>query len=223
MRARTILSLIVTNIVLLTSHAARAQETQRQYLSGRGTDDAGAWEFFCTAGAKSGNWTTIPVPSCWDALGFGSLNYFKDKEPYEQGKYRLKFTVPAEWRGQQIAIVFDGVLTDTHVSINGKPAGDKHQGGFYRFRYDVTPLLKIGEVNLLEVIVDKHSANESVNRAERQGDYWMFGGIFRPVWLEVNPRKHIDRVASTRRPMARSRGRVHRGRGEGRSRRGAGG
>ena len=51
----------------------------------------------------------------------------------------------------------------------------------------MTSLLKIGEENLLEVTVDKHSADESINRAERQGDYWMFGGIFRPVWLEAVP------------------------------------
>jgi hypothetical protein len=192
MNQRTLLGCAV---VLLTSLIAHAQETQRQYLSGKGTDDAVPWEFFCTGGAKSGAWTTIPVPSCWDALGFGTLNYFRDGENPEQGKYRTTFKVPPAWRGQRVALVFDGVLTDTQVWVNGKPAGDKHQGGFYRFSYDVTPLLKFDGENLLEVTVDKHSADESVNRAERQGDYWMFGGIFRPVRLEAKPPQHIDRVA----------------------------
>ena len=61
------------------------QETQRQYLSGRGQDDATPWQFFCTAGAKSGQWTTIPVPSNWEMHGFGTLNYFRDdlKKPVE--------------------------------------------------------------------------------------------------------------------------------------------
>src|SRR5690606_15717626 len=30
---------------------------------------------------------------------------------------------------------------------------------------------------------------------ERQADYWNFGGIFRPVWLEALPTRFIDRVA----------------------------
>ncbi|HEV2294980.1 MAG TPA: glycoside hydrolase family 2 TIM barrel-domain containing protein [Tepidisphaeraceae bacterium] len=184
-------------VLLITFTSAYAQETQRQYLSGKGSDDAVPWEFFCTAGAKSGVWTTIPVPSCWDALGFGSLNYRQDQPPFEQGKYKRTFTLPPAWEGQRITLVFDGVLTDTQVWINGRSAGDKHQGGFYRFSYDITPLVKFGaeDANLIEVTVDKHSADESVNRAERQGDYWIFGGIFRPVWLEAKPPHHIDRVA----------------------------
>jgi hypothetical protein len=34
-----------------------------------------------------------------------------------------------------------------------------------------------------------------VNHAERRGDYWTFGGIYRPVWLEARPRHHIDWTA----------------------------
>src|SRR5690606_24548628 len=49
--------------------------------------------------------------------------------------------------------------------------------------------------NLLEVTVAKHSANKSVNAAEREGDFWVFGGIFRPVYLEALPESHIQRVS----------------------------
>lgn len=172
-----------------------AQETQRQYLSGKGSDDAVAWEFFCSAGAKSGKWTTIPVPSCWDALGFGTLNYGKDGEVAEQGKYRHRFKVQDGWQARKVFVVFDGVMTDARVTVNGKSAGPRHEGGFYRFSYDVTEFVKFDAENVLEVIVDKRSANESVNRAEREADYWVFGGIFRPVWLEAKPIQHIERVA----------------------------
>ena len=47
----------------------------------------------------------------------------------------------------------------------------------------------------MEVRVSKHSANKSVNAAERKADWWLFGGIYRPVWLEIKPKEHIDRVA----------------------------
>ena len=49
--------------------------------------------------------------------------------------------------------------------------------------------------NLLEVTVSKESSNESVNRAERLADYWVFGGIFRPVYLEAVPKEFIDHLA----------------------------
>ena len=56
--------------------------------------------------------------------------------------------------------------------------------------------MKFGEPNLLEVTVSKVSANESVNRAERfRADYWVFGGIFRPVYLEALPAAFIDWTA----------------------------
>ncbi|MBS1563675.1 MAG: glycoside hydrolase family 2, partial [Bacteroidetes bacterium] len=87
-------------------------------------------------------------------------------------------------------------MTDTEVKINGQSAGPVHQGSFYRFKYDISSLLQYGgQKNLLEVTVAKHSANESVNGAERKCDFWIFGGIFRPVYLESLPVGHIERVA----------------------------
>ena len=35
----------------------------------------------------------------------------------------------------------------------------------------------------------------SINAAERRGDYWNYGGIYRPVYLEAVPPTSIDRVA----------------------------
>src|ERR1700738_1456674 len=147
-------------------------QTQIRYLSGTGKDDAVQWDFFCTGGRKSGLWTKIPVPSCWEQQGFGGYNYGRnrigDANPLanEQGKYRLRFSVPIDWKGEVVRLVFDGAMTDTEVWINGQPAGPIHQGSFYRFKYDVTRLLKFGGENLLEITVSKVSANESVNRAE---------------------------------------------------------
>ena len=173
---------------------ACAVETETLYLSGRGKDDAVPWEFFCTGGQRSGAWMTIPVPSCWEQQGFGAYGY-QDDPLKEQGKYRHRFLVPAAWQGKVIRIVFEGAMTDAEVRINGQPAGPMHQGGFYRFTYDITRLITAGGTNLLEATVSKHSANRGVNRAERSGDYWNFGGIFRPVYLEALPPTFIERTA----------------------------
>ena len=185
---------LALTISLFLISAATAQESQRQYLSGKGTDDAVNWDFFCSEGDNSGKWATLPVPSCWDMQGFGKLSY-QSKGVGEQGKYRHSFTVAADWSGQSIYLVFDGSMTDTQAWVNGQSAGPVHQGAYYRFKYDVTQLVKTGGQNLLEVTVDKESANKSVNNAERRGDYWNYGGIFRPVYLESTPVQHVDRLA----------------------------
>jgi beta-galactosidase/beta-glucuronidase len=39
------------------------------------------------------------------------------------------------------------------------------------------------------------SADNSINGAERLADFWVFGGIFRPVYLESLPAAHISRIA----------------------------
>lgn len=49
-----------------------AQQTIVQYLSGKDKDHTVNWEFMCTGGRDSGNWTTIPVPSNWEMQGFGN-------------------------------------------------------------------------------------------------------------------------------------------------------
>lgn len=169
---------------------------QTLYLSGTDKDHRVNWQFMCTDGARSGQWTTIAVPSCWEQEGFGYYNYGHDRPPHqEQGLYRTRFNVPQQWDGKRVFIVFEGVMTDAEVRINGQLAGPVHQGAFYRFKYDITSLVKRQQENLLEVTVSKESANKSVNEAERRADYWIFGGIFRPVYLEAQPWTFIDHVA----------------------------
>lgn len=180
-----------------------AQQKQIQYLSGTDTKHTVQWDFFCTAGRNSGEWKKIAVPSCWEQQGFGNYNYGRDYKTNgknarfydEQGLYKYQFKVPAAWKSKKINIVFDASMTDTEVKINGKLAGAIHQGAFYRFKYDITDLLYFDKPNTLEVTVSKMSADASVNNAERLADYWVFGGIFRPVFLEAMPKQFIDYIA----------------------------
>lgn len=192
--------LLITYLALLffCISTTQAQKTDFQFLSGTGSDQTVDWDFFCTAGRNSGKWTKIAVPSNWELQGFGTYNYGGDKDEIrgkESGLYKYRFQVPKGWKDKQVSIVFDGSMTDTQVKINGVSAGAMHQGSFYQFKYDISELLKYGRENLLEVTVAKHSANEGVNEAERRCDFWIFGGIFRPVFLEAKPRTNIDRIA----------------------------
>ncbi len=182
----------------LFSISSFAQQTEKVYLSGKGNSDMKQWEFFCTGGMNANKWTTIGVPSCWELQGFGKYDYGFAKDSVrgkETGMYKHRFTAAAGWKGKVINIVFEGVMTDAEVKINGKSAGEIHQGAFYAFKYDISKLLEYGKENLLEITVAKHSANQSVNEAERKADFWIFGGIFRPVWLEILPFDHFNTIS----------------------------
>jgi hypothetical protein len=186
--------------VLIAGLAARAStddtQTQRRYLSGQGPKDALPWDFTVSEGRRAGERATLPVPSHWEQHGFGSYNYGQEQDKSsERGRYTFRFNVPADWAKRRVRIVFGGVMTDTSVTVNSRSAGPTHQGGFNEFRYDISALLKFDTENILEVDVAKVSANAATERAERGGDYWVFGGIYRPVWLEAVPPQSIEHVA----------------------------
>ena len=187
---------IIFLILLFLVSISHAQQTIIKYLSGTDKDHTVKWDFFCTKGARSGNWTKIPVPSNWEFQGFGGYNYGHEKNKHdEQGLYKHHFIADKNWANKQIELVFQGVMTDTEVKLNGQSVGSIHQGGFYEFSYNITPYLKPGEENTLEVSVSKMSGDSSVNRAERDGDFWVFGGIYRPVYLRILPHSFIERLA----------------------------
>jgi beta-galactosidase/beta-glucuronidase len=176
--------------------ASYPDHTEVLYLSGTGSDDAVTWNFTVSGGRRAGEAATIPVPSNWEFFGFGTFTYgTENNRSSEKGTYSRSFDVPATWAGRQIFIAFEGSMTDTTVTINGTSAGPVHQGAFYRFRYDITSLVKVGASNQIQVVVAKESTDSSVNDAERSADYWVFGGIFRPVYLEAYPSASIERFA----------------------------
>ncbi len=188
--------------LILGSLQLTAQQTEKIYLSGKSFEEPVEWDFKVSDGRNSNEWSSINVPSQWEVEGFGTYTYGRwymeldQEEPSkEEGFYKYEFEVSADDEGKAVKIVFGGAMTDTEVKVNGEVVGPKHQGGFYQFEYDITEFLKYDEENLLEVHVWKHSANPTVNNAERKADWWLFGGIYRPVWLEIKPDSHIDHFA----------------------------
>ena len=189
----------------LTLAAQPQVETLRQYLSGHGCDDMVEWDFLCSDGRNSGKWTKIGVPSCWELQGFGTYQYgmrFYGKATPEgiadeKGNYKTEFTLPQEWQGRQILLVFEAAFTEIRVQINGRKAGNgTYQGGFTRHTIDVSDRVFFGKKkNRLEVEVLKESSVPQVNLAERRADYWNFGGIWRPVFMIAKPALNINRVA----------------------------
>jgi hypothetical protein len=184
-----------TILIFIFSYNTTA--TERIFLSGQDAATAVPWEFKMSTGRNSGYWTTIPVPSNWELQGFGYYTYGNDYEGYEAnpeiGSYKHRFQLDRA-EGKRYRLTFQGSMTDTKVMINGISAGAVHQGGFMQFSYEITDLVRDGE-NVLEVEVRKSSSSENVQEAERIADFWLFGGIFRPVYIDVLPGEFIERVA----------------------------
>jgi hypothetical protein len=189
---------VLPKIILYTFLGCCGVNAQtKTYLSGTYADTAVDWDFKISEGRNSGHWTTIPVPSNWETRGFGYYTYGQDHKDYktnpEIGFYKHQFNFQLQ-KDKRYFIVFQGSMTETTVVLNGKQIGETHVGGFTEFKYEITNSLKEGN-NLLEVEVLKPATDPQVVKAERIADYWLFGGIFRPVFIEEVPENYIQRVA----------------------------
>ena len=108
----------------------------------------------------------------------------------EVGSYRRTFTVPADWKGQEIYLNFDGVDSFFYLYINGKYVGfSKNSRNLAEF--NITPYLnKEGEENTVAVEVYRHSDGSFL---ESQ-DMFRLPGIFRTVALTAKPQVQISDI-----------------------------
>jgi len=152
-------------------------------------------------------WKTIPVPSNWQCQGYGTPLYtnitypfkadpprvmgeppadytnFKDRNPV--GSYRRTFEVPAEWKGRQVFLQFDGVDSAFYVWINGRQVGYSEDSRTPAV-FNVTRYLQQGE-NVLAVEVYRYSDGSYLE----DQDFWRLSGIYRNVYLWSTADLHI--------------------------------
>ena len=107
----------------------------------------------------------------------------------EVGSYRRSFTIPADWKGRQVILNFDGVDSFFYLWVNGKYVGfSKNSRNTARF--DITDYLRGGE-NTLSVEVYR-SSDGSFLEAQ---DMFRLPGIFRSTYLTAMPRVQIYDLA----------------------------
>ena len=117
-------------------------------------------------------------------------NWMTYRNRNEVGSYRRTFTVPADWKGQEIYLNFDGVDSFFYLYINGKYVGfSKNSRNLAEF--NITPYLnKEGEENTVAVEVYRHSDGSFL---ESQ-DMFRLPGIFRTVALTAKPQVQISDI-----------------------------
>ena len=114
-------------------------------------------------------------------------NWMTYRNRNEVGSYRRTFTIPADWKGKEIFINFDGVDSFFYLYINGRYVGfSKNSRNLAEF--DITPYLyKEGKENVVAVEVYR---NSDASFLESQ-DMFRLPGIFRTVALTAKPKVYV--------------------------------
>lgn len=135
-----------------------------------------------------GAWLPIAVP--------GTVNPIPDREE-KSAWYRVRFRMPRLWEDRVVTLKFGAANYLADVWLNGTWLG-YHEGGSTPFAFDVSDAALPGEENVLAVRVD-NPAWGTRNDIVPWGlaDWWNFGGLTRPVWLEATAPAHIVRADVT--------------------------
>lgn len=113
------------------------------------------------------------------------------KYPNEVGSYRRTFSVPADWKGRQVYINFDGVDSFFYLWINGKYVGfSKNSRTLAQF--DITPYLNKKGENVVALEVYRNSDGSFL---ESQ-DMFRLPGINRNVYLTSKPQVQVRDVVA---------------------------
>jgi len=135
--------------------------------------DPGKWE---------NTWKEVTLPHDWvvdlpfaaeasHSHGYKTVGW---KYPENSvGWYRKTFTIPAEDKGKDISLRFDGIFRDSQVWVNGFWMGGE-RSGYASDVYDITPYLNYGGENVVCVRVDA---------SLEEGWFYEGAGIYRDVYL----------------------------------------
>lgn len=149
----------------------------------------GTWEFnpkpaadFYNSEAGKG-WEPIVVPGQWSMQGF-------EVDSMQYAGYLKTFSVPRDWKGNNLKIRFDGVSSESEIYLNGIKVGS-HLGGMTAFEVDVTSAVKIGQDNTLAVKVRSESLADMLGSLTQYAAHQL-GGITRKVTVFAVPKTYIE-------------------------------
>lgn len=140
------------------------------------------------------NWDTVPVPSCWQILGYENPNYANTNYPYPCdppyaptenpcGVYEREFEVSKKWG--KVYFVFEGVSSCAFLYINGQYVGFT-QGSHLQAEFDITDYVNEG-INTVRAKVLKWCCGSYLE----DQDFFRMNGIFRDCYVLQRPATHI--------------------------------
>jgi len=167
------------------------------------TPDGQPDNFFSTDFDDS-QWALFPVPADWELNGYGTPIYsssgytFKIDPPRVMGEpkkdytafvernptaiYRRTFTLPAEWKGQEVFIRLGAVSSAFYIWLNGRLVGYS-QGSMEPAEFRLTDYLAPTAEQQLTLQVFKYSDGSYLE----DQDMWRLAGIHRSIILFATP------------------------------------
>lgn len=144
-------------------------------------------------------WDTVPVPSCWQTLGYENPGYTNVNYPHPVdapyvpddnpcGVYSRSFEIDSAWKERETYIVFEGVSSCLYLYVNGEYAGCS-QGSHLQAEFNISKYLNEG-TNTITAKVLKWCVGSYME----DQDFFRFSGIFRDVYLLSREKNHIKDV-----------------------------
>ncbi|MGN0354373.1 MAG: glycoside hydrolase family 2 protein [Muricoprocola sp.] len=146
----------------------------------------------------AGEWMKIQVPFTYET----KLSGIQDERRHDNVWYHRTIQVDAKkLEGSRFMIHFEGSDFHTKLWVNGQYAGD-HKGGYARFSFDITDLLKDGENDLTVKVEDSFDIQQPRGKQRWVKDnfacwYVQTTGIWKTVWTEYVPEIRLDKVKMT--------------------------
>ena len=126
----------------------------------------------------------VTVPHSWNLTDvFNGMKYERGTYVYE----RILTLSDEQRKNKRFFLKFDGVNSYAEVAVNQQYVG-YHAGGYTAFCLEITDKLLSGD-NKLSVVVSNAYRTDVAPLA---GDFNIYGGITRPVWLIVTERDCIS-------------------------------
>lgn len=100
----------------------------------------------------------------------------------------------------RVVLHFDAVDQKAEIVVNGNVVGT-HEGGYLPFEFDITEVIRIGEINHFLVNVEDSLSPIYPYGKQRKnrGGMWYtpVSGIWKNVWIECVPQKYIREIKLT--------------------------
>jgi len=157
----------------------------------------GLWDYAIEAkdDQKPGDWDgKILVPFCAESALSGVMKRVGDENKLW---YRRTFSIPQDWKENNVLLHFGAVDWQTTVWVNGKEVG-QHEGGYDPFSFDITPALtkEGGEQEILVGVWDptEKGAQPRGKQLSNPHGIWYtpVTGIWQTVWIEPVPKVYVQ-------------------------------
>ena len=164
-------------LLLLVGYALQAREVKP--LNDGWTFFKGFMQTGPVAGASFGRGPVgepVTLPHTWNAADFQTEGtYYRG-----YGTYNRTLEVSESDAARRLFLKFEGAGSVATLVVNGIFVGE-HKGAYNAFTFEITDYVKPGE-NRLTVVCNNA---QSFEVAPFAGDFNIYGGLYRDVWLEV--------------------------------------